>query len=213
LIQTARQNSDNHKKSDLLSAIAEIDEQLRFGNLSEEQHSEISMLNAEISGYIAQIKTLSEMHSDSQIEKLKKEQKDLNDIIASRKSIILSLAEFIAKRAEIALIPLQMPNVKLKLIDIIRSTGEVKNTFKFTYRDLEYHTLSFSQKILAGIEIAGMMRKSIGIDCPVFIDNSESISSFNAVEMPSQVFLMRVVKDQALNVRNVKNEQQLQKAS
>ena len=94
-----------------------------------------------------------------------------------------------------------MPNVKIRLFDVVRSTGEVKSTFKFDYKDREYTTLSLSEKTLAGIEISAMLRRITGRDYPICIDNTESIAAFNDVEMPSQVWLLRVVKGQALTVQ------------
>lgn len=115
--------------------------------------------------------------------------------------IVASLTEYIFKRTELATQELNMPNVKIRLFDVVRSTGEVKSTFKFDYKDREYTTLSLSEKTLAGIEISAMLRRITGRDYPICIDNTESIAAFNDVEMPSQVWLLRVVKGQALTVQ------------
>ena len=58
--------------------------------------------------------------------------------ILKYKNVISALGEFICKRTEIAVSSLQMPNVKIKLFDVVRSTGEVINVFKFTYNCLLY---------------------------------------------------------------------------
>ena len=50
-----------------------------------------------------------------------------------------------------------------------------------------------------------MMRRITGIDCPMCIDNTESIASFNAVEMPSQVWMLRFVKGKPLTVQSKDN--------
>ena len=77
-----------------------------------------------------------------------------------------------------------------------------------------------SEKTLAGIEITAMIRKITGIDCPVCVDNTESIAAFNSVSMPSQTLLLRFVKGQPLAVQSRNNvavlrpaEQELKKAS
>ena len=111
-----------------------------------------------------------------------------------------------------------MPNVTLHLYDVYRTTGEVKSVFKFDYKGREYNTLSLSEKTLAGMEISAMMRRITGIDCPICIDNTESIAAFNNVDMPSQTLLLRFVKGQPLSVQfknkmQVMPVQELRKAS
>ena len=140
--------------------------------------------------------------------------------IVKYRNILSALSEFICKRTELAVADLQMPNVKIKLFDIVRSTGEVVNVFKFTYKGRDYTSLSLSEKTLAGIEITAMIRKITGIDCPVCVDNTESIAAFNSVSMPSQTLLLRFVKGQPLAVQSRNNvavlrpaEQELKKAS
>ena len=83
--------------------------------------------------------------------------------------------------------------------------GEVENVFRFTYKQRDYRTLSLSEKILAGIEVAAMMRRITGIDCPICIDNTESIGAFNAVPMPSQTLLLRFTKGRPLTVQAKNN--------
>ena len=113
-----------------------------------------------------------------------------------------------------------MPNVKIKLFDVVRSTGEVVGVFKFTYKDRDYTTLSLSEKTLAGIEITAMLRKITGLDCPVCVDNTENIAAFNSVSMPTQTLPLRFVKGQPLTVQFRNNAdvlcqpvQELKKAS
>ena len=136
------------------------------------------------------------------------------------KNVLSALSDFICKRTEIAVAGLQMPNVKIKLFDVVRSTGEVVNVFKFTYKGRDYTTLSLSEKTLAGIEITAMIRKITGLDCPICVDNTESIAAFNSVSMPSQTLLLRFVKGQPLAVQSRNNAaaprpamQELKKAS
>ena len=74
------------------------------------------------------------------------------------------ITEYIFKRAELATAGLDMPNVKIRLFDIVRGTGELKSTFKFDYKGREYTTLSLSEKTLAGIEISAMIRRITGKD-------------------------------------------------
>ena len=121
--------------------------------------------------------------------------------ITKYKNIVSALTEYISKRAELATAELKMPNVEIRLFEVVRGTGEVKTAFKFDYKGREYTTLSLSEKTLAGIEISALIRRITGKDYPICIDNTESIAAFNEVEMPSQVMLIRVVKGQPLTVK------------
>lgn len=189
------------KRSEIQNAIEEIDETTRCGTLSFDEISNLTALEAEIIGIEAQIKTLTELSDENQLENLTAEKAALDDEITKYQNIIASLVEFILKRTELAIASIQMPNTKIKLYDVVRSTGEVKSVFKFTYKDRNYETLSLSEKTLAGIEVAAMIRKATGIDCPICIDNTESIGQFNAVSMPLQTLLLRFIKGQALAVQ------------
>ena len=95
----------------------------------------------------------------------------------------------------------------IQLYDVVRTTGEVVDVFRFTYKQRDYRTLSLSEKILAGIEAAAMMRRITGIDCPICIDNTESIGAFNATPMPSQILLLRFTRGRPLTVQAKDNAQ------
>jgi hypothetical protein len=85
------------------------------------------------------------------------------------------------------------------LTELVKSTGEVKDCFKFSYDGRDYRCLSLSEKIKAGLEVSGLIKRLSGRNYPVFIDNSESICS---IDMPSgQALLSRVVEGEDLNVR------------
>ena len=185
----------------------ELDEQIKYGRLSEGEYSELNCLEATLVGINAQIEGI-ERQIDAERLKSAHEQKAVYDEqIAKYKGIVAALTEYIFKRTELATADLKMPNVALHLFDVYRTTGEVKSVFKFDYKGLEYTTLSLSEKTRAGIEISAMIRRLTGIDCPICIDNTESIAAFNIADMPSQAILLRFVKGQVLTVE-AKNKQQ-----
>ena len=173
----------------------------KYGNLTEQEFDDLRALEATLIGIDAQITAVEEAASTKRLEQALMEQNVFEQHKKKLIEIVASLTEYIFKRTELATQELQMPNVKIRLFDVVRSTGEVKNTFKFDYKDREYTTLSLSEKTLAGIEITAMLRRITGKDYPICIDNTESIAAFNNVEMPSQVWLLRVVKGQALTVQ------------
>ena len=207
-------------RAQLRAALERIDELQKYGNLSEAEYSDLNCLTAELTGIQAQIQTVQELTDDKKLKDAYTQQEIYKEQILKYKNILSALSEFVCKRTELAVADLQMPNVKIKLFDVVRSTGEVVNVFKFTYKGRDYTTLSLSEKTLAGIEITAMIRKITGIDCPVCVDNTESIAAFNSVSMPSQTLLLRFVKGQPLAVQSRNNvtmlrpaEQKLKKAS
>ncbi len=173
----------------------------KYGNLSEQELSELVNLEATLIGINAQIETIEQSASEEKLKSLLVEKTINLEKIDKYKNIVTALTEYIFKRAELATAGIKMPNVEIRLFEVIRGTGEAKPAFKFDYKGRNYTTLSLSEKTLAGIEISALIRRITGKDYPICIDNTESIAAFNEVEMPSQVMLIRVVKGQPLTVK------------
>ena len=187
--------------SEIRAKLNTLDELEKYGNLSEEEYSELSTLEATLIGINAQIEAVEQSASKEKLKRALVEKDVFAEQITKYKNIVSALTEYIFKRAELATAELNMPNVKIRLFEIIRGTGEVKPAFKFDYKGREYTALSLSEKTLAGIEISSLIRRITGKDYPICIDNTESIAAFNDVDMPSQVMLIRVVKGQPLTVK------------
>lgn len=186
---------------DLRAALDKVEKLRKYGNLDEDEYTELNCLSAELTGIEAQIRAVQDMCDEKKLKDAYAQQNVYKRQILKYKNAISALGEFICKRTEIAVSGLQMPNVKIKLFDAVRTTGELINVFKFTYKGRDYSTLSLSEKTLAGIEVTAMIRKITGIDCPICVDNTESIAAFNSVSMPSQALLLRFVKGQPLTVQ------------
>ncbi len=187
--------------SEIRSKLDELADLEKYGNLSEQELSELGDLEATLIGINAQIETVEQSASEERLKSALVEKDVFIEQMKKYKDIVTALTEYIFKRADLATAELKMPNVEIRLFEVIRGTGEVKNAFKFDYKGREYTTLSLSEKTLAGIEISALIRRITGKDYPVCIDNTESIAAFNDVEMPSQVMLIRVVKGQPLTVK------------
>jgi AAA ATPase domain len=89
-------------------------------------------------------------------------------------------------------------NISLKLEKTIQSTGEIKDCFEVLYMDKELKICSTSETIKAGLEISHMIRELSGLDYPVFVDNGESITSYE--ENAFQTIETKVVKDKKLSL-------------
>lgn len=88
--------------------------------------------------------------------------------------------------------------VSIKLEKTVQSTGEIKDCFEILYKEKELKICSTSETIKAGIELSHMIRELSGLDYPVFVDNGESITSYDVTA--TQTIETMVVKDKKLSV-------------
>lgn len=121
--------------------------------------------------------------------------------IKEKKEILSALSFFISKRVEINFSKLKMNRVAISLYDVVKTTGEVKDVFRFTYQDRDYICLSHSEKIRAGLEVAELIKRLLGVQYPTFIDDVESVPVIDNVRPTGQVFIAKVVKGAALQVQ------------
>jgi len=202
--QIAECTPNNH--SEVYGRLKEINRILKYGNLSEAEHTELTQAGTELNRLTYNYNELKNTDYAGRIEELKSRQSELAFVSEKARNEITALQEYIAKRSEIALSGFKTPNVTIRFYEIIRSTGELKPCFKFLYRGRKYPALSLSEKVRAGLEITALLRSLLQLDYPVFIDNSESIEHYNGVTFPSQTFILKFVKGAELNVE-IKNIQ------
>lgn len=137
---------------------------------------------------------------------------EINGEIQKAKQLLDDVAAYAAKRAELLFAPLRMKRVQISLFDVVKSTGEVKDVFRFTYNGRRYDRLSLSEKIRAGLELSELMRHLTGRRYPVFIDNMESVDDLANVRPNGQIILAKCVHGAALTVRPV-NDPPMSKAA
>jgi DNA repair exonuclease SbcCD ATPase subunit len=124
----------------------------------------------------------------------------IRETIKAKKALLSAAAEYIAKRAELTFANLSMNLVRISLYDVIKSTGEVKDTFRFTFEGRPYRWLSLSEKVRAGLEVSELIKNLTGRCYPTFIDNGESVTSIQNVRPSGQTFFAKVVHGQPLSV-------------
>lgn len=151
---------------------------LRFGNFSESQVNSLEGMKAEL---FADESDLKAMQSDDElrkaIESVNLQIKDNDGKKQFMQYLITAANEYAVKRAEIMLTPLKMNKAAIKLFEVVKTTGEIKDTFKFTYDGKDYRWLSTSERIKAGLEVANLLKRLTGLTYPTFIDNAESINT------------------------------------
>lgn len=161
-----------------VSEIAMLEDKIRHGNLSEDEFAELSELKKQAEAYTAEVNALCE--TDKAPQKIADIEKNIAASEARKKeinSLIQAAGEFAAKKAELTLNQLKMKHASIKLYDVVKTTGEIKDTFRFTYDGKDYRWISTSEKVKAGLEVANLMAKLTGLIYPTYIDNAECITT------------------------------------
>lgn len=142
----------------------------------------------------------TEAEFDAQIENTRSQITELREKISD--AII-----YISKRTELTFAPLKLNRVAISLYDIVKSTGERKDAFRFTYqaegctKGRLYKCLSHSERLRAGMEVSEMVKRLTGRNYPVFADDMESIEDLSNVKPTGQVIMARVVPHAPLSVQ------------
>ena len=91
--------------------------------------------------------------------------------------------------------------MQISLFDVVKSTGEVKDAFKFTYNGRRYDRLSLSEKVRAGMEVSELIKRLTGRNHPQYVDNMESVDDLLNVRPTGQVIMAKCVNGAELSVR------------
>ena len=176
---------------------------LEYGKLTPEEYDRLRACGEEIHQLEAELSALQSaaLPDEAEIEtKIKAAQEKITELKGSVSCLLL----FIAKRVELTLAELKMNRVSISLYDVVKSTGEVKDVFRFEYNGRRYDRLSLSEKIRAGMEVSELMKRLTGRNYPVFVDNMESVDDLNNVRPTGQVLMAKCVSRTELNVRAIK---------
>ena len=183
----------------LRNAIQELTTRLEFGNLDNEEYDRLRVCTEDISQTEAELAALQNVSAPSP-EKLQAKIDATNASIEADKEKMKDAALFVAKKTELLAAKLQMNRVEISLYDVMKTTGEVKDVFKFTYGGRRYDRLSLSEKIRAGMELSELMKRLTGRNYPVFVDNMESVEDLRNVQPTGQVLMASCVKGAELHV-------------
>lgn len=202
--QEVAQRAGRQNELDRLhSEIQGVELDRECGMLTQEEAMELESLRTQLLETGARINVLSEMAQASPVA-AKQQQEDIRRLqaqIQQKREIITALAFYISKRVEISFSRLKMNRVAISLYDVVKTTGEVKDVFRFTYEGRDYLCLSHSEKIRAGLEVAELIKRLLGVVYPTFIDDVESVPVIDNVHPTGQVFIAKVVKGAALQVQ------------
>lgn len=208
--ETAREQAQKDREA-LYSRIQALDTLLRDGNLEFEEVEALAAAKTARKELESQMTLLQKQEPAAQskafdIEGIKSE-------IQEKKLLINAAARYVAKKNEMIFAALKMNRVSISLFDVVKGTGEVKDTFRFTYEGRPYKWLSLSEKIRAGLEISQLVSRLTGCRYPVFIDNGESVPVIDNIKPRGQIFMAHVVKGANLTVEPIYKQSGQNKAA
>lgn len=183
--------------------IQNLELDLECGRLTSDDNETLMQLKESVQALTAEIAVLRDQVTDLPGKVKAQEQLLANtkaQIIENR-DMLTAVSRYISRRAELVFEAVKMNRVSISLYDVAKSTGEVRDVFKFNYEDRPYICLSHSEKIRAGLEVSELIKRIAGVNFPVFIDDTESVPVIDNVRPSGQIFLAKVVKGTKLNVR------------
>ena len=195
--------SEDSPANDLRAQIQQLTADLEYGNLSEVEYARLKECREELRECAADLKA-AQAAADQKPEDFDGKIKAAQDKITALKKLIADVAIYVSERAKLTFSALKMNRVEISLYDMVKSTGEQKAVFKFTYNGRRYDRLSLSEKIRAGMEVSELMKRLTGRNYPVFVDNMESVDDLNNVRPTGQVIMAKCVGGTPLAVRPVR---------
>lgn len=190
----------NSALDELQQEICALTTLLEYGNLSQEEYDRLLVCREERKSTQAELTAVQGLALTS-LDDLDARITQAKEDIITGKKLIADLAMYIGKRAELLFSQLTMNRVSISLYDVVKSTGEVKDSFRFTYNGRLYNRLSLSEKIRAGLEVSELMKRLTGRNYPVFVDNMESVEELSNVRPTGQIIMAKCVPMAALTVK------------
>ena len=198
--QTASQDRRKGELESLHSRIQSVTADIEYGNLSQEEYDrlmECRELLRECQADLEAAKKVALAAPEDYEAKIAQAE----SLILEKKKLLADAILYVGKRAELTFSQLKMNLVEIALSEVVKSTGEVKDVFKFTYSGRRYDRLSLSEKIRAGLEVSELVKRLTGRNYPVFIDNMESVDELANVRPTGQIIMAKCVRGAALTVK------------
>lgn len=182
---------------------AQVEELRKETHDNAEAEARRDAIRDEISDIEAQIKAADNTKVKERIAELEEEQKSIGQKIAEQEQMIDLTESFI--RAKMNMISEKI-NEKFKVVRFSlfenQINGGLKETCECTVNGVPYSSLNNGHRIIAGLDIIRSLSELYGVSAPVFIDNSEAISTGNFPDMDTQVIHLIVTDDKEFTVES-----------
>lgn len=197
--QTGGTQDGEQMRSEIQSLTADLE----YGNLTQAEYDRLGECREQCREVEAKISALNAMAAE-EMPDFDREIREAQETIGGIKRTMTNVIAYISKRAELTFSQLKMNRVEISLYDVVKSTGEAKDTFKFTYSGRRYDRLSLSEKVRAGMEVSELVKRLTGRNYPVFVDNMESVDDLANVRPTGQVIMAKCMSNAPLQVRPIK---------
>ena len=78
--------------------------------------------------------------------------------------------------------------------------GGIRECCELTVNGIPYSVLNSGHRIVAGLDIIKSLQNLLGCKVPVWVDNSETINSFNIPQIDCQMVLLQVTDSKELTI-------------
>jgi hypothetical protein len=195
------ETESGEERADIKAQIQSVEADIEFGGLTPDEKWRLDDLAKEAETLRIEIATLNKALSVTQGDKVD-EIDTLRSRVSEDRNLESAVKYYLEERANLTFSGFNMlKRVKILLYDTVKTTGEAKSVFRFSYDGRPYKFLSLSEKIKAGLEISELLKKLTDRTYPVFIDNGESIPVIDNVRPTGQMFIAQVVKNAPLEVK------------
>lgn len=199
----ARRASDEQRKAEMKQirqAIQEYTSDLECGALTQQEYERLMECQEELRQINTERQTLQNAVYKSP-EEFDAEIAQLEVQIKGQKMLLNHVANYITHKTDMLFSKLRVNKVAFALYDVAKTTGEVRDAFKFTYDGRRYDRLSLSEKIRAGLEVSELVKRLTGRNYPVFLDNMESVDDLANVRPTGQIIMAKCVHGAELAVK------------
>lgn len=200
-IEALNRKNNEHKEAQKQKIDKVKEKMLSIHNKIAEKEEQINKKECERKEYEEKVRMIEEFLKDKEneisrnnlkrnkineieksIEKSKNEIKSLEENLSlfnRTKQVVIKCREESVKLIGLKLSK-HLKDVKIEIERVDKETAEIKSCFNIFYKGKILEQCSLSERIKVGIEISKMLRSSLGVEYPIFIDNSESIISFDS---------------------------------
>jgi DNA repair exonuclease SbcCD ATPase subunit len=195
--------SENAEYQNIKNRISELENEIEEMSKETVGKTELeakkAVLRDEISDIEWKIKSADNAKIKERIAELEKEKAEVGQKIAEQEQMIDLTEEFIrTKMNRISSIINEKFNVVSFMLFENQINGGLKECCECTVNGVPYSSLNNGHRIIAGLDIISSLSKLNGVDCPIFLDNAESISKDNFPDVQSQLICMYVTNDKEL---------------
>ena len=139
---------------------------------------------------------------DSRVAELDEEMKDVQQKIAYAERMVYLLEKFVKAKMETVsdVINDKFQMCKFKLFET-QLNGGVKECCEMTVNGVPYSVLNSGHRIVGGLDVIKALQTLLGAKVPIWIDNAETVNSYNLPDMgDTQMVLLKVTDAERLEV-------------